>query len=195
MRYVVFDEADTMFSERAGFLKETQMVVDALRASTQHSRLERPVQFVLAAATPDRRVETTFERVFPVRPWQATTQWWQQWPRWRWWWWVAVAAPLCSPDVMLVSWAQGIRSVFEDQVFRVPDGLDQEFVDVGGGHNAKHGACKAPCAVVHAEFSVLRCAVRRRRSRGRLRECPCHAACPHGSGVAHMIAQKRCCAP
>jgi len=30
-RYVIIDEADTMLSHRAGFLKETESVVDALR--------------------------------------------------------------------------------------------------------------------------------------------------------------------
>lgn len=67
VRYVVFDEADTMFSDRAGFLEESEAVVNALAASAQHARLERPVQYVLAAATPDRKVMKTLQRVFPVR--------------------------------------------------------------------------------------------------------------------------------
>lgn len=37
--------------------------------------------------------------------------------------------------------------MFEDEVFRAPAGLRQQFIDVGGGHHAKHGTCI--CGRVH----------------------------------------------
>ena len=47
---------------------------------------------------------------------------------------------------------QDVVSVFEDEVFRAPAGLRQQFIDVGGGHHAKHGTCI--CGRVH-QLSAL----------------------------------------
>lgn len=64
VRYVVADEADTLFSENQGFKED---LVEKILKPCLNLRNNHPVQFVFVLATVNKWVKQFIEKEFPVR--------------------------------------------------------------------------------------------------------------------------------